>query len=85
MSSLGSNPYFVAGVITGVVAFYLLPTIIGLIRQVEGLGWLIALNLLLPGIGWLAGMVWALWFPRRRRPARYRPGYYYPPDPGQHW
>jgi hypothetical protein len=81
---VGSNPLFIAAVFAGLAVFYLLPTIIGTIRQVEGLGWLIAFNLLLPGVGWLGGMVAALRLPRREPPVPYQPVTYDYPYQAKH-
>jgi hypothetical protein len=57
MNALAQNPLFWGGLITGLLVVYLLPSLIGAIRHVEGLGWLVAFNVLIPGIGWLAGTV----------------------------
>jgi hypothetical protein len=57
---------------------YFLPAWIGIFRQVEGLGWLIALNVLGPGAGWLGGMILACTLPRRQPPAACPPPPCYP-------
>ncbi|GLX02646.1 superinfection immunity protein [Microtetraspora sp. NBRC 16547] len=51
------------------VAVYLLPTLIGVLRGVESLGLLIALNLLggLTCIGWPAALIAACMLPKRVR------------------
>ena len=54
-------------------------------RKVEGLGWLIVVNLIPTGIGWLAAIVLAFTLPRRERPVADRLAYYYPQAPGKHW
>jgi multisubunit Na+/H+ antiporter MnhE subunit len=82
--TLADSPVFWIGLITGLLVLYILPSIIGAIRHVEGLGWLIAINLLPTGVGWLAGMIMAFGLPRREPPVTYRP-VYYPPPSGQRW
>ena len=47
------------------MVLYILPSLIGAIRKVEGLGWLIVVNLIPTGVGWLAAMVLAFMLPRR--------------------
>jgi hypothetical protein len=76
MSALANSPLFWVALITGLLVLYVLPSLIGAIRKVEGLGWLIAFNMLFPGIGWLAGMILAFTLPRRERAVPYRPVYY---------
>lgn len=85
MNALAQSPLFWGGLITVLLAVYFLPTWIGIIRQVEGLGWLIAFNVLCPGVGWLGGMILACGLPRREPPAMYPPTVYYPQQPGQYW
>ena len=82
MNALAQNPLFWGALIAGFLVLYVLPSVIGAIRNGEGLGWLIVVNLIPPGIGWLAAMVLALAFPRREEPlAAYRPVYHYPQTP----
>lgn len=57
---------------------------IGAIRRVEGFGWLVVINLLPTGAGWLAAMVLAFMLPRRQPPVIY-PLVYYTPGPGPRW
>jgi hypothetical protein len=65
---------------------YLLPSLIGAIRHVEGLGWLVAFNVLFPGVGWLAGMILACLLPRREAfQFVYPPMAYYTQQPRQFW
>ncbi len=59
MNALAQNPLFWGALIAGLLVVYLLPSLIGAIRHVEGLGWLVAFNVLIPGVGWLAGMIGA--------------------------
>ena len=86
MNALAQNPLFWGVLIAGLLVLYVLPTVIGAIRKVEGLGWLIVINLIPTGIGWLAAMVMAFALPRRE-PVTYQRPYYYSqaPEPGQHW
>ena len=72
MNALAQNPLFWGALIAGLLVVYLLPSLIGAIRHVEGLGWLVAFNVLLPGVGWLAGMILACMLPRREPPVAYR-------------
>ena len=76
MNTLAHSGVFWAGLITGLVLLYFLPTMIGIIRKVESLGLLIFLNVLPTGVGWFAAMVMAFTLPRREPPAyRYPPQY----------
>jgi len=84
MNALAQSPLFWGALIAGLLVVYLLPSLIGTIRHVEGLGWLIAFNVLFPGVGWLAGMILACTLPRRELPVAY-PSAYYPHPPRQYW
>ena len=91
MNALANSPFFWVALIAGLLMLYILPSLIGLIRNVEGLGWLIVVNLIPTGVGWLAAMVLAFMLPRRE-PVTYPPAYYYrqapgyyPQAPGQRW
>jgi hypothetical protein len=44
-----SKPLFWGALIAGLLVLYILPSLIGAIRKVEGLGWLIVVNLLPTG------------------------------------
>lgn len=84
MNALANSPVFWVALIAGLLVLYILPSLIGAIRKVEGLGWLIVVNLIPTGIGWLAAMVLAIMLPRRDPPKAYPPAF----DthaPGQHW
>ena len=85
MNALAQSPLFWGMLIIVLLAVYLLPSWIGIIRQVEGLGWLIAFNVLFPGVGWLGGMILACMLPRRERPVVYPPMVYYTQQPPQYW
>jgi hypothetical protein len=70
MNTLTQSPFFWAMLIGGLTVLYVLPIVIGAIRNVEGLGWLVIVNLIPTGIGWLAAMVLAFTLPRQEpRPA----------------
>jgi len=83
MNALAQNPLFWSALIAGLLFLYVLPSVVGAIRKVEGLSWLIVVNLIPTGIGWLAAMVLAFALPRRRVPVAYQPAYYYRQEPGQ--
>lgn len=85
MNELAQSPLFWGALITVLMAVYFLPIWIGIFRQVEGLGWLVAFNVLCPGVGWLGGMILACTLPRREPPAAYLPAVYYPQQPRQYW
>ncbi len=58
--------------ILGLLGLYVLPSVIAGIRGVEGLGWIIVINLLPTGVGWLAALIAALALPRRQARAQSR-------------
>ena len=70
MNTLASSYVFWIALIIGLLALYILPSVIAAIRGVEGLGWIIVINLLPSGVGWLAALLAALCLPGRdsRRP-----------------
>jgi hypothetical protein len=91
MNALANSPVFWVALIAGILVLYILPSLIGAVRRVEGLGWLIVVNLIPTGVGWLAAMVLAIMLPRREPPmvypgpsAAYMPAYY-SEEPGQRW
>jgi hypothetical protein len=51
----------IIGVLAGV---YILPTVIGIARQVEGLGWVICLHTI--PVGWPAALILACLMPRKK-------------------
>jgi hypothetical protein len=71
VNTLTQSPFFWAALIGGLLVLYVLPSVIGAIRKVEGLGWLVIVNLIPTGIGWLAAMVLAFMLPRREPPPVY--------------
>ena len=86
MNALAHSYLFWIVVIFGLLGLYILPSVIAAVRGVEGLGWIIVINLLPTGIGWFAALIGALMLPRRERlgeqppyaeqgyPAAYIPG-----------
>jgi hypothetical protein len=62
-TAVADSPVFWLAIIGGLAALYLLPVVIGAIRHVEGLGWIIVLGLL--PLGWPAALVAACMMPRR--------------------
>jgi hypothetical protein len=60
MNALAHSGLFWATLIMGLCALYILPTVIAAIRGVPGLGWIIVINLLPTGIGWLAALIAAV-------------------------
>ena len=54
---------FWLAIIDGLAAVYILPTVIGIARQVEGLGLVICLNAIL--VGWPVALLLACLMPRK--------------------
>ena len=71
MNALAQQPVFWVALIAGLLVLYILPSLIGAIRKVEGLGWLVVINLLPTGVGWLAALVMAFMLPRRDKQLAY--------------
>jgi hypothetical protein len=69
MNVLAHSYFFWIALILGLLGLYILPSVIAAIRGVEGLGWIIVINLLLTGVGWGAALIGALMMPRRETPA----------------
>lgn len=65
MNALTNNYFFWVALIMVLLTLYILPTLIAAIRGTENLGWVIVINLLPTGIGWLAALIAAIWLPRR--------------------
>jgi Superinfection immunity protein len=65
MGALANSYIFWIGLILGLLALYVLPSVIAVVRNVEGLGWVIVINLVPTGIGWLAALIAAFVLPRR--------------------
>ena len=76
MNALADSPVLWVPLIAGLLVLYILPSLIGAIRRVEGLGWLIVVNLIPTGVGWLAAMVLAIMLPRRGPLMTYPPAHY---------
>ena len=67
MNALAHSYIFWVMLIVGLFALYILPSVIAAIRGVEGLGWIIVINLLPTGVGWLAALIAAVALPHRSR------------------
>lgn len=65
MNALAHSYLFWVMLIMGLFALYILPSVIAAIRRVEGLGWIIVINLLPTGVGWVAALIAAIALPRR--------------------
>lgn len=74
MNALAHSYLFWIALIVGLLGLYILPSVIAAIRRVEGLGWIIVINLLPTGVGWLAALIGALALPRREPPEVRPPG-----------
>jgi hypothetical protein len=68
MNALAHSYFFWIALILGLFGLYILPSVIAAIRGVEGLGWIIVINLLPTGVGWFAALLGALMLPRRQPP-----------------
>jgi hypothetical protein len=78
MNSLANSYFFWIALILVLLGLYILPSVIAITRGVEGLGWIIVINLLPTGVGWLAALIGALMLPHRPPPPAPSP---YPYDP----
>jgi Superinfection immunity protein len=69
MQALGNSAVFWVLLFAGIVVVYMLPTLIGLIRGVDGLALVFLVNLIgaPTGVGWLGAMILAFG-PRRLPP-----------------
>src|ERR1039457_1923909 len=76
MNALAHSYLFWIVLILGLLGLSILRSVITATRGVEGLGWIIVINLLPTGVGWLAALIGALLLPRREQPA--------PPPPLRH-
>src|SRR6266581_2605118 len=81
MSALAHSYFFWFFLIFGLLGLYILPSVIAAIRGVEGLGWIIVINLLPTGVGWLAALIAALMLPHREQLATPLPSPYDAPEP----
>lgn len=78
MNALANSYFFWIALILVLLGLYVLPSVIAIIRGVEGLGWIIVINLLPTGVGWFAALIAALMLPRRQPLSAPSP---YPYDP----
>ena len=72
MNALAQSYLFWIALILGLLSLYILPSVIAAIRGVEGLGWIIVINLLPTGVGWVGALIAALALPGRRHAITYR-------------
>jgi hypothetical protein len=68
MNALAHSYLFWIALIMALSGLYVLPSVIAIIRNTENLGWIIVLNLLPTGVGWLAALIAAVALPRSRVP-----------------
>jgi Superinfection immunity protein len=68
MNALADSYVFWIALILGLLGLYILPSVIAAVRGVEGLGWIIVINLLPSGVGWFAALIAAVMLPRREPP-----------------
>jgi hypothetical protein len=68
MNALAHSYLFWIALLMGLLALYILPSVIAAVRGVQGLGWIIVINLLPTGVGWLAALIAALALPGRVAP-----------------
>jgi Superinfection immunity protein len=64
MNALAHSYLFWIALIFVLLGLYILPSVIAAIRGVQGLGWIIVINLLPTGVGWFAALIGALMLPR---------------------
>jgi hypothetical protein len=62
-AAVADSWFFWLAIIDGLAAVYILPTVIGIARQVEGLGLVICLNAI--PVGWPAALILACLWPRK--------------------
>jgi hypothetical protein len=62
-AAVANNLLFWLAIIDVLISVYILPTVIGIARQVEGLGLVICLNTI--PVGWPAALILACMMPRK--------------------
>jgi hypothetical protein len=62
-AAVADSWFFWLAIIGFVIGVYILPTVIAIVRQVEGLGWVVYLNTI--PVGWPAALLWACLMPRK--------------------
>ena len=63
-AAVADSWFFWLAIIDGLAAVYILPAVIGIARQVEGLGLVICLNVF--PVGWPAALILACMMPRKQ-------------------
>jgi len=97
MNALAHSYLFWIALIFVLLGLYILPSVIAAIRGVQGVGWIIVINLFPTGVGWFAALIGALMLPGREpppapspydaqaySPAAYRPAYQARPGSWSH-
>jgi hypothetical protein len=74
-AAVANSPFFWMAIIGGLAVLYLLPILIGAIRQAEDMLLIVWLTVLPTGVGWLAAIFLACMNPRREPPEPYWEGY----------
>ena len=72
MNALAYSYLFWIALIFVLFGLCILPSVIATIRGVQDLGWIIVINVIPTGVGWLAALI-ALMLPRREPPPGPRP------------
>lgn len=68
LHALAGSAAFWTTLIVLALGAYILPSVIAAVRGVRGLAWIIVINLLPTGVGWLAALLLALTMPGQSRP-----------------
>jgi hypothetical protein len=85
LNALINSYVFWIALILGLLTLYILPSLIGAIRGVGGLGWIVVINLLSAGVGWPAALLAALTQPPRYPPPTPRLARAPAGEPARHW
>jgi len=73
-AAVADSWFFWLAIIDGLAAVYILPTVIGIARQIDGLGLVVCLNVI--PVGWPVALILACLMPRKeisRAPYQQRP------------
>ena len=62
-AAVADSWFFWLAIIGGLAGIYILPTVIAIARQVDGIGWVICLNTI--PVGWPAALILACLMPRK--------------------
>jgi hypothetical protein len=72
-NTLAQNPLFWSTLIAGLLVLYILSSVMGAIRKVGGLEWVIVVNFIPTGIGWWPPWSWPSRPDLREPPAAFQP------------